>query len=86
VHLIQAQRRNPTTIDSKLYDERGDWHRDLDIESNQETFRWICDNGDYCDGTECWSIRINGKRGYLFCEYSLEDGYTWIRFFNRRGK
>lgn len=68
--------------DCMIYDQRGDWDNNVWISerAHDQLLNWLFDRVDRIDGQYCWTVLLNGRRGYLFCEYNREDGITGIRF------
>src|SRR5215470_790322 len=72
-------------IQSELYEQRGDWE-DAWIEprAKDQLLNWLFDRIDREPGVKCFSAKINGRRGYLFCEYDEDGGIEAIEFQVRR--
>ena len=86
VKRIESEIRvDASQTDCMIYDQRGDWH-DIFIDgfATDDLRKWIFDRLNGGNGQYCWSVNINGRRGYIFCEYEREgDGIGGIRFMYR---
>lgn len=71
--------------DCMIYDQRGDWHDIwMSAHAKDSLIGWILDRINNGDGSYCWSVLLNRRRGYLFCEFERDgDGITCIRFMYR---